>query len=106
MRLDGFVSVDADQIEGILTTKPLQFKNNNLYVNADASKGQIRAELVDVSGKVIEPFSLTNCEPIISDSIRHPLQWQGFESMKSLGDREVRLRFYIRNAELYAFWTQ
>ena len=106
LRVDGFVSVDAGQAEGILTVKPLQFKNNNLYVNADASEGQIRAELVDVSGEVIEPFSLTNCEAIASDSIRHPLQWQGAASMESLGDREVRLRFHIRNAELYAFWTE
>ena len=106
LRVDGFVSVDADEAGGVLTTKPLRLNNNNLYVNADASTGGIRAEIVDEFGRAISPFSLTNCEAIASDSIRHPLRWRGTSSLASLGDREVQLRFHIRNAKLYAFWTE
>jgi hypothetical protein len=37
LRVDGFYSMDADDREGVLTTKPLRLEGKTLFVNADAS---------------------------------------------------------------------
>src|SRR5262249_31358654 len=46
LRLDGFVSMDAGEDEGVLVTKPLRFDASGLYVNADAAHGQLRVEII------------------------------------------------------------
>jgi len=109
LRVDGFVSVDADNEEGMLMTKPLRLKGSSLYVNADARGGEIRVEIIPASPKRAEPigpFLKTQCLPIRSDTVRKKVSWQDTDSLESLNSKEVRLRFYIRNAKLYSFWTE
>ena len=104
--LDGFVSMDAGSEGGILTTKTFKLKGDTLYINADASRGDILVELVDESGRIIVPFSLANCPVITTDSICHPVVWRGVTNLKQFGDRSVRVRFYLNKARLYAFWKE
>ena len=47
LRLDGFMSVDAGNRGGVLTTKPLAIEGKRLYVNANAAEGELRVEIVD-----------------------------------------------------------
>jgi hypothetical protein len=103
LRLDGFVSVNAGEEEGTLTTKPLVFLGDTLVVNADAAGGSLRVEALDPQGNVIEGFSKEDCTPITTDSVRHVLQWQANPDCHLLQARPIKLRFYLRQAKLYSF---
>ena len=43
----------------------------NLFVNLDAPRGELRAEILDERGDVIQPFSLANCRPLAVDATRY-----------------------------------
>lgn len=117
LRLDGFVSVDAGSETGVLTTVPLVLKGTSLYVNAAAAGGQLEVEIVhdrqdgasagtDALFEPVEGYGRRNCLPIRSDSVRHRVAWEGADDLEPLRGRPVRLRFYLRDAELYSFWTE
>ena len=53
MRMDGFVSVRAGREEGLLTTWPLRFDGGELWINADASRGSLQVEVLDLFGKPV-----------------------------------------------------
>ncbi|MDP7637968.1 MAG: hypothetical protein QF577_10530, partial [Phycisphaerae bacterium] len=102
LRLDGFVSVDA-QGEGTMTTKKFVFIGDTLEVNANVKGGSILVEALDAKGKVIEGFSKTDCIAITTDSVRHVLRWNGQKDCHLIQARPIRLRFHINKAKLYSF---
>ena len=105
LRLDGFFSLDAGDADGTLLSRPLKLVNKTLRVNANAEGGQLRIEIVDKDGKPIPPFTVENCTPLESDSVRHLVSFKGAEDLSPVVGKTVRLRFIMKNAELYAFWT-
>ncbi|MBI1915689.1 MAG: hypothetical protein HYS12_13300 [Planctomycetes bacterium] len=102
LRLDGFVSVEADR-EGTLTTRPLVFLGDTLVVNANATGGSLAVEALDGEGKPIPGFGATDCKPITSDGIRHVVTWKGNPDCHLLQARAIKLRFHLKNARLYSF---
>tara|TARA_R110002096_G_scaffold393074_6_gene588105 strand:- start:2585 stop:4630 length:2046 start_codon:yes stop_codon:yes gene_type:complete len=104
LRRDGFASMDAGDAAGTLTTRPLSFEGSHLFVNVDCPEGELQAELVDVSGQVIEPFTLENCETVSTDSTLVEIRWKGGPEIASLPDDPVRIRFRLRKGSLYSFW--
>ena len=54
LRPDGFVSLDAENA-GTITTKPFEWKGEDLYVNADAKWGELYAEIVDAETNKVFP---------------------------------------------------
>ena len=107
LRVDGFVSVDAGPQEGVLTTRPLVLKNDALYVNADADGGRLAVEILDAeSNAPIGAFTGSACELLTADRVRQKVSWKGTAGLKSLKRRPVRLRFHLKFAKLYAFWTE
>ena len=105
IRRDGFVSMDAGETTGVLTTRPVQFSGRNLFVNSDASAGELRAEILDVKGELLSPFSSDNCLPVRTDSTRQPVVWRGGGDLSALRGKPVRFRFTLRKGRLYAFWV-
>ncbi|MFV1969010.1 MAG: hypothetical protein ACC628_26620, partial [Pirellulaceae bacterium] len=103
LRLDGWVSVDADDGPGTLTTKPLKLAGNDLVINADARKGQMAVEILGQAGRPLPGFSLADCKPFSGDSVRHTVQWKSSSDLSQLKGQPVRLRFHIQNAKLYSF---
>ncbi|MSR59092.1 MAG: hypothetical protein EXS05_15850 [Planctomycetaceae bacterium] len=103
LRLDGFVSVNAGDEPGSLTTKPVVFLGDTLVVNANAGGGSLTVEALDADGKVIEGFGAADCMPITTDSVRHVLKWQDNADCHLLQGRPIRLRFHLKNSKLYAF---
>jgi hypothetical protein len=101
IRLDGFVSMDAGDEEGSLTTKVVKVSNDGLYLNADASKGEVRVEVLNESGKPISGFAKADCTPMKADSTRWLVHWS--EPLTKLAGRNVQLKFYVRQASLYSF---
>lgn len=105
LRRDGFVSLNAKDAAGTVETRPVTFSGKYLFVNVDCPKGELRAEVLDEKGQVIEPFSLANCIPISADSTLQRVKWKGGESLASLAKRPVRFRFQLTNGALYSFWV-
>jgi len=106
LRLDGFVSMDADELEGTLLTRPMTLRGKRLYVNANAQGGELRAEILfeDRRKGVMEPFSRNNSIPIEGDQLRGELKWQKVPDLSKLNGQTVRIRFVLRKASLYSFW--
>lgn len=103
LRLDGFVSVEAGNQEGTLTTKPLVFIGDALQINANAQGGSIAVEALDPQGKVIEGFARSDVELLTADKVRHLVKWKAGTDCHLLQARPVRLKFYLKNARLYSF---
>lgn len=104
LRLDGFISLDAGRIGGVITTKPLRFKGASLELNVNAHKGEVRVEILNEKGDESLPgYAMDDCDPITSDSIHHKVTWRGRSSLDALENENVRLRFYLKLAKIYAF---
>ncbi len=103
-RIDGFVSVEAPLAGGELLTKPLAFTGTELAVNFSTSAaGSIRVELQDDKGIPIENFTLDDSNEMYGDSIERKIEWKQGADVSSLAGRAVRLRFVLKDADVYSF---
>lgn len=114
LRRDGFASL-TDQwppgmprplspVPGTMTTRPVRFSGQHLFVNADVG-GELRVEVLDREGRVIEPYSRDGCTPVRGDLTRHAVRWRGAPTLAPLAGEPVRFRFHLSRAQLYAFWV-
>ena len=104
IRIDGFVSVNADRDGGGFTTKPIVFDGKELEMNFSSSAaGSIRVEIQDADGKPIEGFTLADADETFGDTIARAATWKGKTDVSSLAGRPVRLRFVMSDADLYSF---
>jgi hypothetical protein len=104
LRRDGFASMDASGKPGILTTRPVTFKGKSLFVNVDCPEGELKVEVLDKDGDVIEPFTVANCTPISSDKTLVKVNWKD-KNLSALAGKPVRFRFHLTDGSLYAFWV-
>ena len=85
-------------------TKPIVFSGHQLQLNlATSAAGGVRVEIQDQDGKPINGFVLKDCPEIFGDSINRTVTWQNGSDVKSLAGKTVRLRFQLKDADLYAF---
>lgn len=104
LRLDGFVSIQAPLRGGELVTKPLKFRGDRLTLNfASSAAGDIRVEVQDAAGKPLPGFQLDQCPPIFGDSLARTVGWDGGPDVGKLSGQTIRLRFVLRDADLFAF---
>ena len=102
LRTDGFVSVNAPYAGGDLVTKPLVFSGKNLVLNyATSAAGGIRVEVQSPDGKPVPGHALADCQEIIGDQIERVVSWKGGDLAKLAG-QPVRLRFHMKDADLYS----
>ena len=102
-RADGFVSLDAGLREGIVNTKPFFARGEKLIINARCEKnGYIEVEMADIMDEAWEGFTHTDCDRFTGDDTAHVVSWQG-QSRVNLVLGYTRVRFYMKNAELYSF---
>jgi hypothetical protein len=105
LRRDGFVSLDAGDKEGTVTTRPVTFGGKYLFVNVDAPDGELRAEVLDDKGEVLAPYSAANCVPVRGDKTRQRVLWKGAADLAQVSGKTVKVRFHLTNGKLYAFWV-
>ena len=67
-----------------------------------AAAGKVLVEIQDEKGSAISGFSLADCDPIKTDSIRHVVSWKGTKDLTQLAGKTVRLKFRIQDARLFA----
>jgi hypothetical protein len=103
-RMDGFVSVHAGT-RGSLVTKPLVFSGSKLALNI-VSRGGTRVEIQNANGKPLPGFALDDCPPLFGDSLDRVVTWKNGGDLNALAGRPVRLRFVLKDADLYALQFQ
>lgn len=100
LRRDGFASMDAVQKTGTLTTRPVLFKGDHMFVNLHAPGGSLRVEALGQNNSVIAAS-----EPVHGDSTKQLIRWKDSSSLAPLSGKPVRFRFHLTNGQLYAFWV-
>jgi hypothetical protein len=105
LRLDGFVGLVAGEDPGQFTTKPFELKGKNLEVNlVAAGSGSAQVEVLDESGKPIQKFSGAHAIKMTNiDDLRARPKWDTAPDLQELVGTNVRLRFNLQNAKVYAF---
>lgn len=104
LRLDGFVSAQAPLKGGELITKPVRFAGRQLVINfATSAAGRLRVEIQDINGNPLPGFSLAECSPMFGDTVERGVEWVGGQDVSRLAGLPVRLRFELKDADLYAF---
>ncbi len=103
MRIDGFVSVNAPYKGGEMTTKPFTFRGDKLYVNFSTSApGEIKVEIQDKTGRPIPGFTINDVHPLIGNEIDREVVWGNNENLKKLEGKTVRLKFVMKDADIYS----
>ena len=103
IRLDGFVSVKAPYQGGEMITKLFTFKGSKLLMNFRTSAaGEIRVEILDVDSNPIPGFSLDKSQTLIGNEIERVVVWEKKDDLRSLTGKPIRLRFVMKDADLFA----
>lgn len=104
LRLDGFASLHAGHEGGEMTTRPFTFTGDRLFFNgATSGAGAIRVEIQDDRGLPIPGFALDDCEEYFGDDIEAPVHWKGEPRLAAINGAAVRLRFQLREADVFSF---
>ena len=103
LRVDGFVSVTAPMQGGELLTRPLIFAGGTLEINFSSSAaGSIRIEVQDSAGRALEGFALDDSFEIFGDQLDRVVEWKSGAQLGPLAGKPVRLRFVMKDADLYS----
>jgi hypothetical protein len=102
-RADGFVSVNAPYAGGEMLTKTLVFRGRKLVINYSTSAvGSIEVEIQDQFGRPMEGFALADSAEIYGDEIERAVSWKYGTDMSSLAGKPIRVRFVMKDADLYS----
>lgn len=105
LRRDGFVSMEAGPAGGTLTTRPVSFSGEYLFVNAACPEGKLVVEVLDEQNRPIEPFTTDRCQPVSTDSTLAQVAWRDAPSLATLAGKPLRFRFHMTGGSLYSFWV-
>ncbi len=104
MRIDGIASLQAGMKEGVVVTRPIKFEENELEINYSTSAaGYVKVELLDINGVPIQGFAKRDAEEVIGNEIKRVLLWNGNSDLSSLTGQPVRLKFYLKDADIFSF---
>lgn len=107
LRMDGFTAVHASMQGGELITRPIVFSGNALSINfATSAAGSLWVELQDEAGQPLEGFTLADCAELFGDTLDRKVTWKQNADVSSLAGKTVRLRFKLKDADLYSFQFQ
>lgn len=106
-RPDGFVALQPTDAEGTFTTKAFRLEAENLFLNYSASvDGGIDIEIQHKDGTPISGFTSAHT----GDSLFERATWHGdqkkFDTLRTLIGQVIRLKFHLRNAEIYTLQFQ
>ena len=98
----GFVSVHACHGGGEMVTKSFTFAGSTLRLNAATSAaGSIAVEVQDEQGRPIPGFTVDDMTPWYGDSLDAAMTWKTGHNLSHLAGRPVRLRFVMKDADLF-----
>lgn len=104
LRLDGIASIQAGYEPGEVVTKLVNFNGKRLALNyATSAAGSVRVELQDAEGKPLAGYGLDDAPELYGDAIAEPYHWKGGDDVSSLAGKPVRLRFVLKDADVYSY---
>ncbi len=104
LRLDGFVSADADYKGGEIVTPIIRFEGSRLELNVDTGGGgSVRVELQDAHRNPLEGYTENDASFVCGNSVRMPVCWGNSRDVSELAGKPIRIRFVLRDCKLYAF---
>lgn len=103
LRTDGFISVNSPYTGGTMVTKTIRFAGGELVLNyATGANGQVSVELQDAAGRALPGFTEDQCRVLFGDQIERVVRWTGGSSVAGLAGKPIRVRFTMKDADLYA----
>ena len=104
MRLDGFVSADADYSGGEIVTPLIKFQGKTLELNLETSGGgSVKVELLDENDRPIAGYTKADATTLCGNSVRMPAAWGENKDLGKLAGKPIKLRFIMQDCKLYAF---
>jgi hypothetical protein len=103
LRRDGFASMETED-EGILLTRPVKFTGKHLFVNIDGTQGRLFVEICGKDGRALPGFTREECFPISTNNTKQIVKWKNGDDLTSFANIPIRVKFYLVNTKLYAFW--
>jgi Phosphodiester glycosidase len=108
LRRDAFVGVRSSEKEvvGLITTKPLPVRGDRLLINIEqrASQsegvGEVTVALLDQQGTELPGYGFADSIPLVTDSVRAPVQWKTKADLSELRDTKVRVAIRIRGGAI------
>jgi hypothetical protein len=99
----GFASINASHSGGSVVTRPLVFAGRELCLNFSTSAvGFVAVEIQQENGQPVPGFTLDDCPPHYGDQIDRVVSWKGGSDVSQLAGHAVRLRFEMKDADLFA----
>lgn len=99
VRLDGFVSWNAKYSGGEVLTKPFTFTGNELELNFETgAMGTLIVTVCDENGNELEGYK--TCE-MFGDTVGRPAIFE--KDLKQLNGKPIRLKFYLKDCDLYSY---
>jgi hypothetical protein len=106
VRPHGFMSLHAGYDGGEVITKPFLFGGRELRLNFSTSAiGSIRVEVQDEFGNPRPGFTLEDMDAIYGDRLDAPVAWKNGGDLSALIGTPVRLRFLLKDADIFAMRT-
>ena len=87
-----------------VVTRPVLFNGRYLFVNADLTGGLLRAQIEDVDGRPIAPYTMEASLPTTGNQLMGRVVWREASGLGRLAGRPVRIRFEV-TGRLFAFWV-
>lgn len=104
LRTDGFASLHAGYERGEAVTQPLIFSGSELVLNVSTSVGgQVQVEIQDADGNPLPGLTLKSCDPIVDDAIERVVSWGKETDLSRYAGTPVRIRFVLRDADIFSF---
>jgi hypothetical protein len=104
LRLDGFASLNCGYAGGHAITRPLVFAGRELSLNfATSAAGGVKVGLEDINGRAIPGFGVEDCVMQIGNELDRRVTWKSGSNVGSLAGKTVRLRFSMKDADIYSF---
>ena len=101
LRPDGWAGYEpiATDTPAVITTQPLIFDGTSVSITADVwDDGSVSVAILDKAGN-----QLVSSEPIHATVTDFRVKWELNQDLGSLNEDQIRLRFQLHNAKLYAF---
>ena len=103
LRTDGFTSIHAPYEGGEMITRGLRFTGKELLINYSTSAaGSLQVEIQNSGGSPIPGFTAAECTEIIGDEIERVVAWSEGADLTRIAGKPVRVRFIMKDADLYS----
>jgi hypothetical protein len=102
MPRDRFAGVRPIGTFGQITFKAIDLRDcRGMTLNADATRGTIRADLLNEDGYRVRGYSRDDAAVITGDSLRHQVAWKD-RDLSQLPAGRYKLRLHLKEAEVFA----